>query len=271
MLQIESLTVGYGGAPVLKGLDLAVGRGELLVVVGPNGSGKSTLVRTLTRALTPTVGRILLGGRDLWRMRPRDVARQLAVVAQETAVGFEFTVEEVVALGRTPHLRPLRGETPRDRAAVAEAMRLTGTAPLAGRLITALSGGERQRVMVARALAQEPRLLVLDEPTAHLDIAHQVEVLDLVRRLNRTQGLTVLVILHDLNLAALYADRVVMLKEGRCWADGPPGDVLTEANILAVYGSRVKVVRHPTTGAPQVMLLAREAPDPLGAAEMGSG
>jgi len=270
MLRIESLTVGYGGAPVLRGLDLTVRPGEFVVVVGPNGSGKSTLVRALTRALSPAAGRILLDGRDLGRMRPREVARQLAVVAQETAVGFEFTVEEIVALGRTPHLRPLRGDTPRDREAVAEAMRQTGTAPLAGRLITALSGGEQQRVMVARALAQEPRLLVLDEPTAHLDIAYQVELLDLVRRLNRTQGLTVLAILHDLNLAALYADRVVMLKEGRCWADGAPAEVLTEANILAVYGSRVRVVRHPVTGAPQVMLLTRGTPDPLGAAGVGS-
>ncbi|OTA40989.1 MAG: iron ABC transporter ATP-binding protein, partial [Symbiobacterium thermophilum] len=245
MLRIESLTAGYGGEPVLKGLDLAVARGEFLVVVGPNGSGKSTLVRAVTGALTPTGGRILLEGRDLRTLRPREVARVLAVVAQDTSVGFDFTVEEVVALGRTPYLPPLRSETPRDRAAVERAMRLTGTAPLAGRVITALSGGERQRVMVARALAQEPRLLILDEPTAHLDIANQVEVLDLVRRLNRTEGLTVLAILHDLNLAALYADRLVMLKDGRVWAGGPPAEVLTEANILTVYGSRVKVVRHP--------------------------
>lgn len=262
MLRVESVTAGYGGAPVLKGLDLRVDRGEFLAVVGPNGSGKSTLVRAATGALVPTEGRILLEGRDLRGLRPREVARVLAVVAQDTAVGFDFTVEEVVALGRTPHLAPLRGETPLDRAAVQEAMRQTGTAPLADRLITALSGGERQRVMVARALAQEPRLLILDEPTAHLDIAHQVEILDLVRRLNRTEGLTVMAILHDLNLAALYADRLVMLKDGRCWADGPPAEVLTEANILAVYGSRVKIVRHPATGQPQVMLLPREAAVP---------
>lgn len=262
MLRIQSVTVGYGGAPILKGLDLTVARGEFLVVVGPNGSGKSTLVRAITGALTPAEGRILLGGQDLRRLRPREVARQLAVVAQDTTVGFDFTVEEIVSLGRTPHLPPLRSETPRDRAAVQEAMRQTGTAPLADRLITALSGGERQRVMVARALAQEPRLLILDEPTAHLDIAHQVEILDLVRRLNRADGLTVLAILHDLNLAALYADRLVMLKDGGVWAEGPPAEVLTEANILAVYGSRVKIVRHPSAGQPQVMLLSREVAAP---------
>jgi len=270
MLRVESLTVGYGGTPVLRGLDLAVARGEFLAVVGPNGSGKSTLVRTVIGALAPESGRVLLDGCDLRRLRPREVARKVAVVAQETAVGFDFTVAEVVALGRTPHIRPLRGEGPRDREAVDEALRLTGTAPLAGRRITALSGGERQRVMVARALAQEPQLLILDEPTAHLDIAQQVDLLGLVRRLNRTRGLTVLAILHDLNLAALYADRVVMLKDGRGWADGPPGEVLTEANIQAVYGSRVRVVRHPVTGVPQVLLLAREVPDPLSAAGVGS-
>jgi len=270
MLRIEAVTVGYGGPPVLKGLDLAVARGEFLVVVGPNGSGKSTLVRAVTGALVPSEGRILLEGRELRRLRPREIARRLAVVSQDTAVGFDFTVEEIVALGRTPYLSPLRSETPRDRAAVQEAMRQTGTLGLAGRLVTALSGGERQRVMIARALAQEPQLLVLDEPTAHLDIAHQVEILDLVRRLNQTEGLTVLAILHDLNLAALYADRLVMLKDGRVWAGGAPAEVLTEANIQAVYGSRVKVVRHPMTGQPQVMLLGREAARSRETAGVGS-
>lgn len=258
-LRAESVTVGYGAQPILKDVDLSVSRGEFLAVVGPNGSGKSTLVRTLTRSLAPTAGRVLLDGRDLRQLRPRDLARRLAVVAQETAVGFDFTAEEVVALGRTPHLAPFRSETPRDRAVVEEAMRRTNTLHLADRLITRLSGGERQRVMVARALAQEPQLLILDEPTAHLDIAHQIELLDLARRLNREEGLTVVAVLHDLNLAALYADRLYMLKEGRCWAEGGPAEVLTEANVLAVYGSRVKVIRHPVAGTPHLILLSREA------------
>lgn len=258
-LRAESVTAGYGAQPILNGLDLSVERGEFLTVVGPNGSGKSTLVRTLTRALTPMAGRVLLDGRDLRKMRPRELARLLAVVAQETAVGFDFTVEEVVSLGRTPHLAPFRGETPRDRTVIEGAMRQTNTFHLADRLITRLSGGERQRVMVARALAQEPQLLILDEPTAHLDIAHQIELLDLARRLNREVGLTVVAVLHDLNLAALYADRFFMMKEGRCWAEGGPADVLTEANVLAVYGSRVKVIRHPVAGTPHLILLSREA------------
>lgn len=259
-LTLSSITAGYGARPVLQEFSLQVPKGEFLAVVGPNGSGKSTLVRTISRALRPQAGRVLLNGQDVHRMRARDLARHLAVVAQETAVEFDFTVEEVVALGRIPHLLPLRGETARDKAAVRQAMAMTDTAQLAGRPITRLSGGERQRVMAARALAQEPSLLLLDEPTAHLDIAHQVELLDLTRRLNRQQGLTVLAVLHDLNLAAQYADRLLMLKEGRTFAEGPPADVLTEANVLAVYGSRVKVIRHPVEGSPHVILLSREEP-----------
>lgn len=257
-LSVESVTCGYGARPVLQEFSLQVRRGEFLAIVGPNGSGKSTLVRTLCRALRPQSGRVLLDGANIHQMRARELARELAVVAQETAVEFDFTVEEVVALGRIPHLRPLRGETPHDHAVVARAMQMTNTHHLAGRLVTRLSGGERQRVMAARALAQEPSLLLLDEPTAHLDIAHQVELLDLTRRLNREEGLTVVAVLHDLNLAAQYADRLLMLKDGRRCAEGAPHDVLTEANVLAVYGSRVKVIRHPVEGTPHVILLSRE-------------
>lgn len=260
-LNLESITCGYGDRPVLQEFSLGVRRGEFLAIVGPNGSGKSTLVRTICRSLRPQAGGVLLDGQDVYRMRARNLARQMAVVAQETAVEFDFTVEEIVMLGRIPHLTPLRGETERDRAVVQQAMRMTNTAHLSDRLITRLSGGERQRVMVARALAQEPSLLLLDEPTAHLDIAHQVELLDLARRLNRVDGLTVVAVLHDLNLAAQYADRLLMLKDGRRWAEGSPSDVLTEGNVMAVYGSRVKVIRHPVEGTPHLILLSREARD----------
>ncbi|MFZ5814745.1 MAG: heme ABC transporter ATP-binding protein [Bacillota bacterium] len=257
-LSVQGITCGYGGRPVLQEFSLNLRRGEFLAVVGPNGSSKSTLVRALCRALKPAAGRVLLDGREIYRMGARELARQMAVVQQETAVEFEFTVEELVALGRLPHLRPLRGETEEDRRAVRWAMEMTGTLPLADRLVTRLSGGERQRVMVARALAQEPSLLILDEPTAHLDIAHQVELLDLTRRLNRSCGLSVIAVLHDLNLAGQYADRMLLLKEGRRYAEGAPQEVLTEANILAVYGSRVRVIRHPVEGTPHVILLSRE-------------
>lgn len=255
-LMVDRITCGYGSRPVLSDFTLGVERGEFVAVVGPNGSGKSTLLRAISHSLRPGGGAITLGGQDIYRMRARELARHIAVVEQETAVEFEFTVAEVVAMGRLPHLAPLHSESLWDREVVCQAMALTDTLHLADRLVTGLSGGERQRVMVARALAQEPRLLLLDEPTAHLDIAHQVELLDLTRRLNRDQSLTVIAVLHDLNLAAQYATRLVMFKEGRVFADGLPHDVVTEENVTKVYGSRVRVTVHPEEGSPHVILLS---------------
>lgn len=255
-LSVERITCRYGPCPVLSDFSLALERGDLLAVVGPNGSGKSTLVKAISNTLPPAGGRILLGGRDVKGMPARELAREVAVVAQETGIDFDFTVEEVVLMGRLPHLARFRGESPADHAAVRRAMEETNTLHLKDRLVTRLSGGERQRVVVARALAQGPGLLILDEPTAHLDIAHQVELLDLTRRLNREQGLTVLAVLHDLNLAAQYASRILMIKEGRRFAEGAPAEVVTEANVAAVYGSRVRVMPHPEEGSPHVILLS---------------
>ena len=257
-LTVEQITCAYGSRPVLTDFSLGVSRGEFVCVVGPNGSGKSTLIKALSRSLRPVHGRVLLGGRDLSALGAKELARQMAVVAQETAIEFDFTVEEVVLMGRLPHLSRFRGETEADHAAVHRALVATNTLYLKDRLVTGLSGGERQRVVVARALAQEPSLLLLDEPTAHLDIAHQIELLDLARRLNREQNLTVVAVLHDLNLASLYASRLIMIKEGRLFADGAPRQVVTEANVAAVYGSRVRVLTHPEEGTPHVILLSGE-------------
>lgn len=257
-LRVDGLTCGYGARMVLDGFSLSLRRGEFLAVIGPNGCGKSTLVKSITRALRPAGGAVALGGRDIWRMKPRELARQVAVVAQETGVEFDFTVEEVVAMGRLPYLSRFRRETEADDRAVRRALEATNTLHLADRLVTGLSGGERQRVMVARALAQEPELLILDEPTAHLDIAHQIELLDLTRRLNRERGLTVIAVLHDLNLASQYAGRLLMMKDGRRFAEGSPAEVVTEANVSAVYGSRVRVTVHPEEGSPHVILLSGE-------------
>lgn len=257
-LSAQQITCGYGARPVLQDLSLHVAGGEFLAVVGPNGCGKSTLVKAISRGLRPSAGRVLLEDRDIWTLKPRDLARQMAVVAQETGIEFEFTAQEVVAMGRLPHAARFRRETEADERAVRAAMAATSTAHLKDRLVTGLSGGERQRVMVARALAQEPRLLILDEPTAHLDIAHQVELLDLTRRLNRERGLTVIAVLHDLNLAAQYAGRLLMMKDGRRYAEGAPAEVVNEANVAAVYGSRVRVTVHPEEGSPHVILLSGE-------------
>ncbi|HYF94093.1 MAG TPA: heme ABC transporter ATP-binding protein [Symbiobacteriaceae bacterium] len=257
-LSVEHLTCGYGGRPVLRDFSAGLDKGAFVAIVGPNGCGKSTLVKALSRGLRPSSGRVVLDGRDVWSMKPRELARQMAVVAQETGIDFDFTVEEIVAMGRLPHLARFGRETEADERAVTEAMAATDLLSIAGRLVTGLSGGERQRVMVARALAQEPRILILDEPTAHLDIAHQIELLDLTRRLNRERGLTVLAVLHDLNLAAQYAGRLLMMKDGCRYAEGAPLEVVSESNVAAVYGSRVRVTVHPEEGSPHVILLSGE-------------
>ena len=251
-------------APVLSGLTLELRAGEFVGVVGPNGSGKSTLVRALSRALRPREGIVLLEGSDLYRRTSaRDSARAIGVVPQSAAVSLGFTVREVVRMGRAPHLprRPFAGESLVDEDIVSGALHTAGVEQLAGRVATTLSGGEWQRVLLARALAQQPDVLLLDEPTAHLDIRHQWEALHLARSLAHEDGKAVLAVLHDLNLAAGYCDRLVLISQGRVVAQGTPADVLTPENILHVYGVRVWVRCHPTTGRPVVLSL----PDAPGA------
>ena len=257
MLEASGLTLGYGEQPVLREVSLHVTRGQFLGVVGPNGCGKSTLVRALSRVLPPLAGRVLLDGVDIYQIRARHLARRLAVVAQDSTVGFDFPVREVVLMGRAPHLPRFGGESPRDHAIAQEAMELTHTASFADRPITSLSGGERQRCMVARALAQQPCVLLLDEPTAHLDIAHQIEILDLARRLTEERRLATLVVLHDLNLASQYCEHLLLIAHGRVLAHGDPREVVTEEHIRRAYGTDVQVRTHPTTGRPYVTLLSR--------------
>lgn len=257
MLEALAITVGYGETPVLREVSLTAARGQFLGLVGPNGSGKSTLLRALSRVLPPRRGQVLLDGVDIYRMPARHLARRLAVVAQDSAVHFDFSVREVVLMGRAPHLTRFGLEGPRDYAVAEECLELTGVAGLADRSITTLSGGERQRCMIARALAQEPEALLLDEPTAHLDIAHQIEILDLARKLTATRGLATVVVLHDLNLASQYCDHLVLLAEGRVIATGRPQEVVTETHIREAYGAEVQVRLHPTSGRPYLTLRAR--------------
>lgn len=253
-LRAENLTIRYAGDPVLSGFSLHVQPGEFVGVVGPNGSGKSTLLRAISRVMKPEVGRVLLGADDLYRLSPRSVAQVMAVVGQETHVGFDFTVAEMVGMGRIPHQRPFHSDPAADEQATQRAMAATDVSRFAGVPVTAISGGERQRVMLARGLAQEPAVLLLDEPTAHLDIGHQVALLDLVAGLNVQQGLTVVAVLHDLNLAAQYCQRLVLLDQGQIVAEGAPAEVLTTAHIEQVYGTSVCVLPHPDTGCPQILL-----------------
>ncbi|MFC6065356.1 ABC transporter ATP-binding protein [Streptomyces ochraceiscleroticus] len=252
-VDVEGVTVELAGARIVEDIALRADSGQVVGVVGPNGSGKSTLLRCTYRALRPAAGTVRLDGDDLHAMDARAGARRLAALPQESAAEFDFTAAEVVAMGRLPHQRGgtlLTGRaSAADAALCAEALDRVGAAHLAGRGFRSLSGGEKQRVLIARALAQQPRVLVLDEPTNHLDIAHQLEVLSLVRR----SGLTVLAALHDLNLAASHCDLLYVLDGGRVVASGPPRDVLRPRLLAEVFGVRAHRVTHPVTGAVQLL------------------
>jgi iron complex transport system ATP-binding protein len=252
MLEVRDLTVAYGRLVALRRVSLSLRAGELLGVVGPNGSGKSTLIRAITRLVRPLGGNIRLDGKEVGRLSQRELARWAAVVPQSPYLPDAFTVLEVALMGRTPHLGLLQSEGRADLAAVRRALEETDTWQLAGRRVGELSGGERQRVVVARALAQETPLLLLDEPTAHLDMGHQAAVLDLVRQLCRREGKGVLAAVHDLSLAGQYCDRLVMLNEGRIVGEGEPQEVLSPELLASVYGTRVSVFSHPLTGRPVV-------------------
>jgi iron complex transport system ATP-binding protein len=258
VLELRGVQAGYPGrrpGPVLRGVDLHVRAAEVVALIGPNGAGKSTVLRVASGVLRPTSGRVLLHGQDVGRLRPREIARQVAVVPQDGVAPAGMTVRELVTLGRTPHLVALLGARGRDHAAVDQALALTDTVELSGRLVDELSGGERQRVLLARALAQEPRLLLLDEPTANLDLYHQVAMLEVVRRLARETGLAVLAAVHDLQLAALYCDRVALLSAGGVVGHGPPESVLTAPLLLSAFGQPVAPLAHPTHGVPLVALV----------------
>ena len=252
-LQMQDLACAYGSRTVLEDLCLEALPGEVLALIGPNGVGKSTLLRTMARLLRPRKGTVLLAGRDLWGTTPRDVARQLALAPQASGTRWPITVEQVVALGRAPHRGWLLPLTAQDRIATDRALEQTGLSALRDRRVTELSGGEQQRVILARVLAQEPQVLLLDEPTAHLDLKYQSGILGLVHRLTHQEELTVVISLHDLNLAALYADRLALLSKGQLLAVGCPAEVLTPERLTRVYDVPVVVTRHPLYNTPLVM------------------
>ncbi len=253
-LRAEGISFAYRDQVVLNDIDLAIQPGELVGVIGPNGSGKSTLVKCLSRALTPQRGRVWLDGRELSSLSAQQIARHIAVVPQAVELPPGFTAFEIVMMGRVPHLAWWQNETARDRAMARAAMEATQTWALADRLVNHLSGGERQRVVIARALAQEPQILLLDEPTAHLDIKHQIEVMELVRCLNRERGLAVLIVSHDLNLAAQYCSRLVLFKDGRIYTSGSPRQVIAPDILRKVYGVDLLVLPHPHTQRPMAVV-----------------
>lgn len=252
-LASRELRAGYPGRLVIDGLDLALPRRAVTVVVGANACGKSTLLKTLARALRPVGGAVLLDGADIAQMPSRRLARSLGMLPQDPVAPEGLTVADLVGRGRHPHHGWFERWSALDDAAVAEAMAATGTASLADRHVDELSGGQRQRVWIAMALAQDPDVLLLDEPTTFLDLTHQLEVLDLLRDLNRARGTTVVMVLHDLNLAARYAHHLVVMSDGAVLAEGTPAEVVTPEVLRTAFRLDALVVDDPVTGAPMVV------------------
>jgi iron complex transport system ATP-binding protein len=252
-LGARGLTLGYADRVVVRDLDLDVPAGRVTIVVGPNACGKSTLLRSLGRLLKPTAGAVLLDGRELRELPTREIARRIGVLPQSPVPPEGITVADLVGRGRQPHQRWWRQWSGEDEESVRAAMERTDITDLADRFVDELSGGQRQRVWIAMALAQGTGILLLDEPTTFLDIAHQVEVLDLIRELNRRQGRTVVAVLHDLNQACRYADHLVAMREGRVVAQGTPAEVVTSELVREVFGLECVVVPCPVTGCPMIV------------------
>jgi iron complex transport system ATP-binding protein len=255
---VEKLVCGYDGAEVLHGVSLTVGVGQFFGLVGPNGSGKTTLLRALAGIVRPSGGAISILGRALGALSPRALARTVAVVPQVSEATFAFTVEEIVAMGRHPHLGRLQSQSPSDRAAIEQALRVTGLSEMRDRLVTEISGGERQMAVIARALAQQASVLLLDEATSQLDLAHQRDVLALLLHLNRERQTTMVMVSHDLNLAAAHCDTMAVLAGGRLHRVGPPADIVTAETIAEVYHVEAHVAPHPVTGDPYLYVLPRQ-------------
>jgi iron complex transport system ATP-binding protein len=259
-LRAEDVRLAYGDHVVVDGLDLDVVSGTVTAVIGPNGCGKSTLLRALGRLLKPTGGQVLLDGKRIDRTPTKEVAKVLGMLPQSPTAPEGLTVADLVARGRHPHQAWYRQWSGDDEEAVATALEWTGIADLAARPVDELSGGQRQRAWISMALAQGTDLLLLDEPTTFLDLAHQVEVLELVRRLHREAGRTVVMVLHDLNLAARYADRLVAMRAGRVVAAGAPAEVVTEPLLAEVFGLDARVIPDPVSGTPLVVPIGVHSP-----------
>lgn len=255
-LEIENLSLGYGHTKVVSDITFKVNPKEMVGLIGPNGSGKSTIIKAVSNVIRPFSGRVRLDGRNVRDIPRVELARLVGVVPQIPLLPSVFTAFDIVLMGRNPHLGLFQYEKGEDMAIAWQAMEKTATQSLARRLVNELSGGEIQRLVVARVLAQQPKSILLDEPTANLDINHQVEILNLIKGLCHEEQLTVVITLHDLNLASQYCDRLVLINEGRIHAQGTPGEVITDENIKAVYGAEGCVYTHPVNGLPIVLVKA---------------
>ncbi|MGI3169820.1 ABC transporter ATP-binding protein [Pseudooceanicola sp. C21-150M6] len=262
LLTAQTLSAGYGARMILEDLDLAFPSGEITAIVGANACGKSTLLRCLARLIRPLSGQVVLDGQPVRQMPTRALARKLGLLPQSPIAPDGISVAELVSHGRHPHHGVLSRWTPDDDRAVAEALDMTRTADLAGRDVDQLSGGQKQRVWIAMALAQNTDVLLLDEPTTFLDIAHQIDVLELLVDLNRSRGTTIVMVLHDLNLAARYADHLVAMRQGQIYATGSPDSVLTETMVTQVFGLASLVMTDPVSNRPMMIPLGRQPGGP---------
>jgi iron complex transport system ATP-binding protein len=266
-LTASDLTFCYPNSEVqvISGVSVRLAPGDLTAIIGPNGSGKTTLLRLLSGALSPRSGQVSLDGRPMSAIHRQEIARRVAVVPQELAIPFPFSVRQLVEMGRTPHLSGswMRHDSESGRGLVSQALEATGTAQFASRPITELSGGERQRAIIAMALAQQPAFLLLDEPTTHLDIQHQVEILRLLQVLNRERHIAVMATMHDLNLAAMYFDQILLLDQGRIVSAGAPAEVFSEDRLRRVFQTGIRVEIHPTLGTPNIILVPGPGQTPL--------
>ncbi len=254
-IQAENISFAYGQKPVLEGVSFSLNPGQMTALIGPNGSGKTTLLKIINGTLHPQRGHLRVDGRETTRWSRRELARKVAIVPQDGSLIFPFYTEEIILMGRFPHLNAYRFEGKRDYRIVREAMEKTNTHALAARRFNELSAGERQRVLIARALAQEPEILLLDESTVFLDLKHQAQFLSLLKNLNAERNLTVIFVTHDVNLAAKNAPHVILLASGKIYAIGSPAEVITAENIQRVYEVNVGVDRDPRDGSPRVTLL----------------
>jgi iron complex transport system ATP-binding protein len=255
IISAKNINFSYAAKPVMEDVSFAIDEAQIVAIIGPNGSGKTTLLKIINGTLFPDAGQMLIDGKETSRWSRKDIAQKVAIVPQETAVIFPFYAEEIVLMGRFPHLSNYRFEDKKDYRIVHEAMEKTDTLAFAARRFDELSAGERQRVLIARALAQEPKVLLLDESTVFLDLKHQAQFLALLRQLNTAQQLTVIFVTHDINLAAQHADRIILLYSGKIYAIGKPAEVITAANIKEVYDVDSLIDQNPQNGLPRMTLL----------------
>jgi len=255
ILEIKNLVCGYVEKEIIKQVSFSAKEGEFLGIIGPNGSGKTTLLRSITGLLKYWEGEVLYNGRNISKIPLREFAQNVAVLPQILNINFSFTVQQLVLMGRYPYLKKFQSISKKDLDIAKNSMSLTDISHLTERRVGELSGGEWQRVLIAQALTQEPKLLLLDEPTTHLDITHQIETLDLIKKLNKEKNLTIIVVLHDLNMASEYCEKIIMLENGEIYREGTPEEVLTYKNIEEVYKTIVVVIENPVSKKPHVVLI----------------